>query len=150
MPRPKKAPRLLSSRPHEPTDTLNGSSVTENVRLARAALKAILGDRRALALHIGQKYQPHPAQNKADLLVEQVLTSWLVEHVPYSPSAEWLTQMSKPVAVWWEGRKSLRSTANLPGLLEVAHVAVLRAPPQLQDPAAPRQRSDRAPSSSRR
>lgn len=34
-----------------------------------------------------------------------MLTAWLIEHVPNSPSSDWLKQMIRPIAQWWVGKR---------------------------------------------
>jgi integrase len=105
MPRPRKAPRLYLRPARDDRHAQWVIRDGEREESTGCGEGDLPGAERALALYLGQKYQPDPAQNKADLVVEQVLASWLIEHVPYSPSATWLMHMARPIAEWWQGKR---------------------------------------------
>ena len=59
---------------------------------------------RALARYIHEKYQP-PKGLGQDLLVSEVVATYLKDYVVHSPSESFLSHTARPILEWWSGKK---------------------------------------------
>ena len=103
MPRPKKPPRLyLRHRAGRPAQWV----ILDGAKEAGTGAGAEDADRAAQALeaYLVERHQPSDSNAPEDLLVDEVMASYLREHVPDSPSRAWIADMAAPIVEWWSGK----------------------------------------------